>query len=722
MTVEGVGFEHLRVGRLITRPRPGMAGSRRARQAMIRPLERTTPPLGLSQSDGFLLFAALGSIPAPPAPGVITYAVVDTVASSRPAPGRAADLDSPDAWSSAYRALLEAEARSFWVGELGDPDFEAFCEARGIPLIRVGWNLAADAARFKPFREGGSVLAARGLCRRAIAPRPIGLRIVHDPERDERSREAYMLLGKMRKRGGHGQLPAPVRSAYKLLGICSRLGCTAEAYERAASIGSPVFNISAARLHEEVRLADSSEFRGRWKEAYRRYWDAVVGAVRALWREAQEEPAKLLALFDEIAEAQSLGRQLVVVCQTQTERRALLETLAELEAADGVTVTTFARPAAAGAADEPRRTLLLGPPPPWQTPALLSAEAGDTVVLSYGFEETKFSEALETAQRDYCDDRTNEQALQQLAPDRRPATDGWEPLALLELRREVPSGTPEDDGGSAPSAPPEPDDPELWRELIDLWDSDIDAPGRQRAGEEVDLDLGYGGLAHVVHFASAPPVALRGDRTVDVLVGEEIASKLPGDLASGDHIAFLPGHEHHSLREILISAWDETLATERGLCEPLWRAAIAAAAERHGIPDLARRCGRHESTVRTWVDGRAAPQQLEDFEAVLAAADEGAASKARAAIWRYLQTTRTMHRMIGKKLRSAIAESLSDASDQRAVRRLEELTAAPVGDLLDVVEELVVERVEPASPIALADCGRFLDKNHPSPTEGEESK
>jgi hypothetical protein len=719
LTVEGTEFEHLRVGRLISRPRPGMSGSRRARQAMMRPLERGAP-LGLSQKDGFLLFAALGSIPTPPAPGVIPYAVVDSVASSRPSPGRADDLDSPDAWSSAYRVLRETEACSMWLGELGDQDFEAFCRARAIPLIRIGWNLAAEAATFQPFGEGGRLLSTRGLCRRALAPRPVALRVVRDPERDDHSRQAYMLLGKMRKHGRSGSLPEPVRAAYKLLAICSRVGCAIEVYERAASVGSPVFNTSAARLHREVDLAEASQFRGRWKEAYRRYWDSAVGELRALWRLSQAEPRKLIALFDEIADAQAAGRQLVVVCQTQTERRALIETLTELDATAGVLVTTFARPAPAGGGEEPRRTLLMGPPPPWQTPALLSGEAGDTVALCYPFEETKFAEAFENAQRVYCDDRTNAQALTQLAPGRDlPPDDGWEPAEILGLKREVPFELVEEDDRSASTSPQELEDGELWRELIDLWGSEIDVPGRERAGEDVDLDTGYGGVAYIVHFGSAPPVALRSDRTIDVLLGEDIISKLPGELVAGDHVAFLPGHEHHSLREILTSAWDENLDTERALCEPLWRGAIAAAEKRHGVPDLARRCSRHETTIRTWIDGRAAPQRVEDFEAVLAAAGEEGALNARAAIWHYLQKTRTMHRLIGKKLRSAVAESLSEAPGQRAVRDLEELTGVVVGDLLDVVEELVVERVDAPRAVRLADCGRFLDPNHPLPSEGE---
>jgi hypothetical protein len=124
-------------------------------------------------------------------------------------------------------------------------------------------------------------------------------------------------------------------------------------------------------------------------------------------------------------------------------------------------------------------------------------------------------------------------------------------------------------------------------------------------------------------------------------------------------------------------------------------------------------CERHDATVRSWWDDRAAPQQPEVFETVLRASGIESALQARAAIWRFLQTTRTMHRIIGKKLRAAVSESLSDAVDQPAVRELEALTKTPVGDLLDIAEDLVVASVGLARRVALADCGHYLTYDHP---------
>jgi len=730
LTVEGAPFERMKVGRLVSRPKAGTGGVQLDgtvrppdRQAMMRSLDRSSLR-GLSQNDGYLLFARPGSIPPMPAPGVLTFAVIDTVGASRPARGNYADADSPDAWSAAHRALGAAGARALWVGELGDQGFEAFCAARGIPLVRAGWPLVEQCAELGRFGAGGPLLSSHGLCQRALERPPLKERLVHDPDRVQCAREAYTLLANMRRRAHGGPLPGPVRAAYDLLSLTSRLACDLDVYERAAAVGSPVFNRSATGLRQELRRADSSHFRGRWKEAYRRYWDALVGVLNALWRIASEEPAKLVALYDEVAAAERDRVELVVCCQTETERRAVSETLAELDAA-GVTVTTFRRHAPAGDG----RVVLLGPPPPWHAPALLSGEQGEQLVLCYAYEEPKLREAIAAAELRFGDDRENAAALDALGFAPRPLN-GWRPPLSARLVELEPFGSePESDDVARPEPAvevPDPGDDALWRELVDLWGSDIEeeenAAGAARPA--TDAAAGYSGVARIVQFLNAPPVALRDDSPVDVLTDadgrhlEDLVSKLPGALESGERIAFLPGVEQHSLRDALMAAWDATLASERELLEPLWRAAIARAVEQHGIYGLARICYRDEATIRTWVRGTAAPQQVEVFELVLGACGLDAAWQARAPMWRLMQAMRTMHRIIGKKLRAAIVEALSDYGDQPAVRELEALTKTSLGDLLDIAEALVVARVGPPRRLRLADCGHYLPHDHPL-LEGE---
>jgi hypothetical protein len=717
LTVEGVRFDRLRVGRLVSRPKPSRP---QVREAMMRPLDRG-PAARLSQDDGYLLFGRVGSIPTPPARGVVSLAVVDTNGAARPRPGDTADFDSPDAWSTADRVLGAAGARVAWIGELGDVVFEAFCAERAIPLVRLDWPLLQQAAQFERFRdEGAGVLNASGLCRRALGRPPVALRVVHDSERDLHAREAYVLLAKMCRQGRTKPLPEPVRAAYELLAILSRLASPLDDYEAAAGVGSPVFNRSAAALWRTVRHADSSQFRGeRWKEGYRRHWDSLVGAVGSIYRAAAEEPTKLHALFDELATAKRGGRELVCCVQTQTERRALIQTLQDLGIDEGVVVATFAKRADAGPGDAPRRTVLLGPPPPWQAPLLLSGERGDTVALCYPFEEAKLRGAVGAAEAQFGDDRTNAAVLDRLGIASG-STNGWLPSDDDHVVALEDFGEPDDIPESSAVTPlPDPEDRSLWQDLVDLWGADIDpGVGRAPVGDECST-AGYDGMARIVHFENAPPVALRDDRPVDVIADadgdglDDIVSKPPAELRVGEHIAFLAGTEHQSLRDALMAAWDETLAVERQLLEPLWRTAIESAVAKHGIAAVAARCGRHEGTVRSWADDRAAPQRSSDFEAVLRASEHDGAWQARAAIWTFLQTTRNVHRLIGKKLLAAVAESLSEAGDQPAVRDLEALTRTPVGDLLDTAEDLVVARVGPARPAALADCGHFLNPDHP---------
>jgi len=721
LTLEGVGFDRMQVGKLVCRP--GASGHPRdgtvhppTRHTMMRPLDRSEPRR-LSQNDGNLVFARLGAIPAIPARGVITFAVVDTVGAARPAREHLADGESPDPWTLTYNALRNADSRQLWVGELGDIDFEAFCAARAIPIVRLTWPLVNAAAALRRFGSGGELLSSRGVCERALARPPLSYQLVHDAQRDELAREAYTLLGKIRGQVKGDEAPEPVKSAYRLLALTSRLACSLESYERAAAVGSPVFNLSARALLADIERASPGAFRGRWQNAYQRYWHTLIGVMRRLAKHAEGEPSKLHALFDAVVAAHTEGTPLVIRCQTETERRALRDTLQELDAEAGVEVATYARRASAGPAGARRRTLLLSPPPPWQAAALLSAEAGAVEALVYAYELPKLRQAVDEAELAFDDDRNNAGALDALRLPNLP-TDAWRP-PVCELLVERPAfGEFEERTDAEADVPiPDRDQEELWRELVDLWGSELPEPEYGDAG--LGVAVTYTGFARLVRFLNAPPALLRNDRSVDVISDadghglDDVISKLPGELAGGDHIAFLPGTEHHSLREALMTAWDDTLATERQLFEPLWRAAIAAAVERLGFADLARRTGRHEATVRSWYEDRAAPQQPDDFQAVLDAAGNPALWKARVPVWRFLQKTRTMHRIIGKKLCAAIGEALADAPDQPNIRELVRLTGAPVGDLLDAAEELIVASVSEPIDVLLAECGRYLPSDHP---------
>jgi hypothetical protein len=255
------------------------------------------------------------------------------------------------------------------------------------------------------------------------------------------------------------------------------------------------------------------------------------------------------------------------------------------------------------------------------------------------------------------------------------------------------------------------------RDSVDLWGEGI---AETTIVDIVDFETGansWDGQVHVVRFQNAPPVAFRADKVVDVIADssgplKDIASKSPDKLTSGDVIAFLPGVEHHSLRDALMAAWDNTLAAERAFLEPLWRAAIEDAVATHGPKGVAARCERTEGAVRSWLDGRATPQQRDDFDTVLnmAAAEE---ARGRAdAIWQLLQRTRGMHRQIGALLNAAVSETVAGA-DRTSARKLEEVTRTHVGDLLDIAEALRVQSVSAPVPATAADTGRYLPEGHP---------
>ena len=681
----------------------------------MQPLDRSAL-CKLSPNDGNLLFARLGAL-TQPAPSTIVFAVVDTVGAARPERGHLTDPRSPDPWTLTYNTLTQARTGQLWLGELGDTDFETFCSSRHIALVRLTWPLLGAAATLKPFGSGGKILASRGLCERARARPALTFELVHDAERDELAREAYVLLGMIRARGHGPNWPEPIRTAYRLFALLARLACPLDVYERAAAIGSPVFNHSARAFLADIERAPRAAFEGPWTDVYDRYWHTLAGIARRLVRHAEGEPTKLHALFDLLVAAHGDGATLVVRCQTETERRAMRDTLQELDADASAEVVTYKPRAEAGPAHVLRHTILLSPPPPWQWSLLLSSEAGDVGSLVYPHELPKLRQAVTEAERAFDDDRDNRSALDALGI---PSATGasWSPPPFALLAESPAFGTLKQwtDTEAQVEIPAREND-DLWRELVDLWGSDLPEPDGGGA-LDAGLPFGYSGFARLVHFVNSPPVLLRDDRSVDVIVDaegqglDEVISKLPGQLLAGEHIAFLPGTEHHSLREALMSAWDDTLATERQLCEPLWRAAIVEAIEQHGLDGLAARISRHVATVRSWYEDRAAPQQAQDFLDVLKASANPAAWKARAPIWRFLQTTRTMHRLIGKKLRAAIGETLAGGPDQNNILELARLTHAPVGDLLDAAEELIVASVSPSLEVPLADCGRYLPADY----------
>ena len=117
----------VRVARLVSEPLP----DKRVRAAALS-LDRRDRK-GLDQQDSYLLFQLPNRAP-PVALNVIFAMVVDTLGCSR------------DSWELTYERNSAARRRQVWLGELGDSEFESFCEERHIPLMRLDWPLVAAAA------------------------------------------------------------------------------------------------------------------------------------------------------------------------------------------------------------------------------------------------------------------------------------------------------------------------------------------------------------------------------------------------------------------------------------------------------------------------------------------------------------------------------------------------------------------------------------------------
>lgn len=720
LRLDGSEFEELIVGRLVTENVPNTGGldfqgnprPPRKRPAM-RPLDRG-PRKRLSQDCGYLLFARPNTLP-PVELNIITSMVVDTVGTAGPKLFARPDGE-PDSWTRTWELNVAARRNQLWLGELEDPDFLRFCEQHSIPLVQFDWHLIN--ALTAPDYQGLGRLTSAPLVSRARQRPAVAVRRVEDAERDYYAREAYMLLAKLKQRGGKTEEPEVIRTAYKLLGLLCRLPCTTQAYEMAA--GGP-YAESVERLWNSVDIANSSAFRGRkWVDAYKRYWDPIRSALRKLVRLGGDEDTcgKYEALIERIGEAQAQGEKLRVVCQTNAERAALKATLVDFDVdQDVVTVHSFgARFDYGGAADVV--TLLFGPPPPWRSSILVSGEAGRVEVLCYPHEVARLRRRVSEAERDHIAE--NLAALSEL----RIGTASCPAVAETGGRvDDLPSyavgaeDEPEDEFADQVPSPQS----DLWQELIAQYGDELPDGGDlgdvDDAGPAVVTP--YDGISRLVRFTDAPPVFFRADAIVDVLLDEpenddeSLTAAVPvEELEAGMTIAFLPGG-HRSILDELLAAYDERLSLEAKMFEPMWRRALAGAIANHGVEGVAELTGRGTAAVHSWVRGRNVPQHDWRFKKLLEASGDEEAIRAQKPLWRYLTATRGPHRHIGKLNRWAIMEAASEERATTRLRELETYVGRDLEDLYDQVEPVTVMSVSGPVPVPLSHCGRYLPDDDP---------
>ena len=399
---DDTAFKELTPGRLVTENVPntggvGMDGHVRPprKRPAIRPLDRK-PRHGISQADGYLLFARPNSLPAV-AQNVVWAMVVDTVGTAGPSPW-AQDAAEPDSWTRTLTLNRESGRKQLWIGELGDPGFVRFCSENRLPLFTFDWPLIGQLAELG---VGSGPMTSGGIVVRSQKRPHVGHRIVNDDERDYLARETYLLLRELRKRGGTSDEPAVVRTAYKLCGLLSRLPCTQQAYDAATGGG---FAVTVEQMWNQVDNARASAFIGaKWKEGFNRYWDPLRSNLRKLIKLQQDANtcSKYVALIERLGDAQQANECVRVICQTNAERNAVKATLAEYGVAEETaTVHSFGTRFPHGSK---RRTVMLltSPPPPWHASILASGEEGRVEVLCFPHEVARLEARVAEVERDH---------------------------------------------------------------------------------------------------------------------------------------------------------------------------------------------------------------------------------------------------------------------------------------------------------------------------------
>jgi len=707
--------EAIGIARLVGLP---IADQKKVRAAALE--LRTRQRDFLDQQDSWLLFC-LPNVAPPVAFNVISAMVVDTVGASE------------GSWEQTYERNVAARRRQVWVGELGDGGFEAFCEQRRIPLLRMDWALLRAAA--EAWGAGTSPLASAPLARRALDPSPIGASMVRHEEIEFWLMQLQTALHEMQVGARFEEAPEVFGIARWAAALLARTAYPLGFYEAAAA--RLAFSETVGSLIERVEQVSSSPFRGRWKPVFHTYWTLVKGSLQQLLKliaDADVNP-KWWALQARVEQAVAAGEPLRVLCQTRAERIGLRDALyapGGLVAAEHldrfVTVSSFSQRAAHGSTDDAGTTVLLSPPPERFAGVYLAGEAGRVEVLCYSFELRRLRLRTGAAVKQFTDPSANHAALDALGLASTGAVNGVVlPVGAEQLVVEL-DGWQETEAFDAPDdvpaiATPGPDD-EFWERALELRGTELPGELNDRDNEPDEGPEAGGGestRAVLVAFVDAPPKYFREDAEVTVITrGEdghpEVAGLAADELEAGMRIAVLPGSERGSLLSELMGAWDEQLALVRQRYMPMYRRALSLAEVNCGGADaLARHVGLTTAAIRTWLRGHNRPQQPVHLRRLLEASGDAQAIANQAVIHDYFSKTRGAHRVIGRVLNEAVEETvLHGAAGGESLAKLQELVGMDLADLFDNVHVLRVAAVSnPRDGVPAGVCGSFLDLDDP---------
>lgn len=685
--------EPIAVGRLATM---GLVNGR-SRPAFILFGQRGRS--GLDQRDHHLLLALPNA--APPLAENIVSAAVENAAGA-----------APDSWVRSHARHQREDRRQVWIGELGDPRFERFCEESGTPIFRIDWRTAAEAA--SAFGEGETPssnawpLTLTALCRRAHDPPAPAFITCHHSEFEEELENATHRLAAMRRRAHDEVVPDAAQAALRLVALFGRLASPLDDFDDEASRNP--FMTSTFALLQQVRNARSSTFGRSWRRGHGAHWASVEGSLVRLREILDDACPKWWAVIERIDKARLNGEHLRIVCQTKSERSALERSLGRegiISPEDqAISFVTFQQIERLGVITGPV-SVYLAPPPPWFASTMLSAEQGCMEVLCYSLQVDVLKRSYRRIWHNSLDD-VNRCFLNNLGIT--PSAERESSCSAPELKELEPFVW---DSGSTGSTSRNIDDGilEFWEDVVRLYGREYDA--HYALAGQADGDTPSGPVtANLVVFREGPRMYFAQGAACDVIRGSGGGSRLvqlaPAQLTPGMHVAVLPGAARGGLLEELLDAWDEKLGPAGRVYDALWRTALSAAVKRLGIDEIGSQLGVRPQTVDDWANGRRWPQKHEWMAQVIRASQLDAAQQNAEPIIRYISHTRGMHRLIGRVLNDAVTETVVNG-DGVNLRDLEAIVGRELDDLFAAVQILTVAEVGEAEEVAQGLLGHLME-------------
>lgn len=671
---------------------------------------------GMSQADHFLLFQ-MPHVAPPIAHNVISTVVVDAVSSSR------------DSWEQTCDRNKRARRRQVWIGELGDPEFNAFCDERQLPVFGFDWETIAACAA--TFGCGSGPLTTAPLCRAAGGPAGPAFQVCNHARFNEELKELNWRLAEIRKRAKPEpgeEKPGPFRAAEQLAAFFARVAFPVETFDIQTTFVR--FVKSSAFLLGKVDGAFSGAFRNRWKDGYKSHWPAVAGAAKALRQIATTDCPKWWAVCYRVDAARGAGEKLRIVCQTQADQAALAQSLvnenivAPTAIGDEIEIVTFSERDEQGAEADDSITLYLAPPPPWHASVYLTGERGRAEVLVYPTQVWPLRRAFARTWVAATNHVANGAMLSWVGFAGVDVTPGPENApALVELDQFSMDDTTtteidyaSTDGNEHVRA--------LMEEIVSLYGADVDDPEPGEPGERVPRSPGGTVAARRIEFEEGPVLVVAEGACLDVVWtagakgATKVVEKRVDEIRPGNKLIVLPGAERGSLLQELMAAWDNRFGPVRFAYQSLWQEAIEAAVAKLGRTGLARRLDVTVGTVSDWLDplaGARWPQQKSHMRQILEIARDASekAYENRAPIIRYIERTRGAHRLIGRLLNRAVTEAVT-GSNARWTRELERRVGQRLEDELAAAQFLSVKAVGQPEQLPPRMVGLFIDPDDAS--------